>query len=202
MPRIAADTVAEHRAQQRRAVLSAVRELIVETGAVPSMSAVARRTGLARTSLYQYVESADDLVGAVLSEVLPEWTQYVQDAVAAAPTPADQVWAYVRANVDLMGSPEQIVTNIVMRAVDPALVQGAVSAFHEALKMPLRSALTAFGEPEVEAMAAMIDSMIVQASRGADPAPKTAEGPGSHAHTQHDLVLGRLHRLLSGYLGI
>ncbi|WP_300683152.1 TetR/AcrR family transcriptional regulator [Nocardioides sp.] len=202
MPRIAADTVAEHHAQQRRALLSAVRELIVETGAIPSMSAVGRRAGLARTSLYQYVESADDLVRAVLAEVLPEWSGYVADAVAAAPTPAEQVWAYVRANVELMGSPEQTVTNIVMRAVDPAVLQGAVSEFHVHLQIPLRSALADFGEPEVDAMAAMIDSMIVQASRGTDPAPGAAEGPGSHVHSNEELVLGRLRRILGGYLGL
>ena len=53
MPRITAPTVAEHHAKQRRALLDAARDLLAETGAEPSMAAVARRAGLARSSIYQ-----------------------------------------------------------------------------------------------------------------------------------------------------
>ena len=202
MPRIAADTVAEHHAQQRQALLRAVRELIVETGAIPSMAAVGRRTGLARTSIYQYVDSADGLVTAVLAEVLPEWTHYVRAQVAAAASPAERVWAYVRANVELMGRPEQILTHTLMRAMDPAALHGPLSEFHTELQIPLREALTAFGEPEVEAMASMIDSMIVQASHRSAEAPPAATGPGTHVHSDESAVIGRLWRMLRGYLDL
>ena len=50
MPRISQPTVAEHRAARVRALLDAAHDLLLETGEAPSLSAVAERAGLARTS--------------------------------------------------------------------------------------------------------------------------------------------------------
>jgi hypothetical protein len=66
--------------------------------------------------------------------------------------------------------------------------------FHRQLQVPLRQALTDFGEPEPEAMAEHIDSLIMQASRGlADVEPPVTSAT-------RDVALARLRRLLSGFL--
>ncbi|MFA6299919.1 MAG: TetR family transcriptional regulator [Nocardioides sp.] len=194
MPRIQADTVAEHHAQQRRALLDAARALLAETPEAPSMGAVGRRAGLARTSVYQYFPSADALLAAVVNDVFPDWADRVTAKVAAAATPAAQAWAYVEANVDLFASSEQAVARALRRVVEPHVLQGPMEAFHARLQVPLLQALADFGEPEPRAMAEHIDLLILHASRGL-----TGDSPSNQADLAQ-VALARLRRLLGGYL--
>lgn len=193
MPRIDAPTVAEHHARQRRALLDAARGLLAEDGRVPSMAAVARRAGLARPSVYQYFPSADDLLAAVVADVMPDWAHRVLARVEAETTPTARVWAYVEANVDLLTSPEQAVASALAQAVAPEVLRGPMEAFHASLQVPLRTALADAGEPEPEAMAQLVDALIMNAVRAV---PATPSGDPARA-----LVLGRLRRLLGPFLG-
>jgi AcrR family transcriptional regulator len=194
MPRIAAATVVEHHALQRRALLDAARALLAETGEVPSMGTVAQRAGLARTSVYQYFASADELLAAVVADVFPEWAERVREHVASATDPGEQVWRYVEVNIELFAGSEQSVAQALARVVDPRVLRGPMEDFHAQLEVPLREALLAFGEPEPDAVAQHIDALIVQVTRDledADPADRSAV---------KDRALARLRRLLGGYL--
>ena len=199
MPRIDAPTVAEHHDRQRRALLDAARALLAETGQAPTMAALARRAGLARSSLYQYFTSPEDLMRAVVADVFPGWATQVRRRVEDARTPGEQVWAYVEANIDLFAGSEQAVAQALSRVVDPDVLRGPMQQFHAQLQVPLRDALAGLGEPNVAAMAEMIDSMIVQASRGAAAVP----GPScTSPEIQRTATLGLLRRVLSGYLNL
>ncbi|WP_340539110.1 TetR/AcrR family transcriptional regulator [Nocardioides sp. GXZ039] len=197
MPRIDAPTVAEHHQRQQRALLDAAKALLAETGEAPSMAAVGRRAGLARSSVYQYFESPQALLHAVVADVLPAWAAQVHALVAAADTPGERVWAYIAGNVDLFASAEQVVAHALARVVDPQDLRGPMQEFHAALQVPLREALADLGEPDVVSMAELIDSIIVQASR--------ADASGAICVTgdvSPEATLARLRRLLGGYLGI
>lgn len=192
MPRIQAATVVEHHAQQRRALLDATRALLAENAEVPSMGAVGRRAGLARSSVYQYFASADDLLAAVVADVFPDWAAQVTAAVGAASSPADRVWAYIEANVALFASSEQAVARALARVVEPDVLQGPMEAFHAQLQVPLLQALADQGEPEPGVMAEFIDLLILHGTRGLrGDAPDPTEAPAA---------LARLRRLLGGYL--
>ena len=195
MPRIQAPTVAEHHARMERALLDAARGLLAEAPEVPSMAAVGRRAGLARSSVYQYFGSAEELLAAVVADVFPEWGARVADRVAAAGSPAERVWAYVEANLAMFASSDQAVARALTRVVEPHVLAGPMKDFHARLQVPLREALAEFGEPEPQAMAEHIDSLIVQASRGIDVA---APGAGE----AQECALARLRRLLAPYLGL
>ena len=97
VPRIAANTVAEHRTRQRAALLRAAEDLLREGGYdALSFGALAARTGLARPSVYKYFVSRDDLVAAVCEEVLPQWLARITETMARARTPRGKLTAYVR----------------------------------------------------------------------------------------------------------
>ncbi|MEU6025318.1 TetR family transcriptional regulator [Micromonospora sp. NPDC047134] len=196
MPRIQAASVAEHHARQRRALLDAARALLAETGQAPSMAAVGRHAGLARTSVYQYFASAEELLAAVVADVFPAWAGQVLARVSAEPTAATRVWAYVEANVELFAGPEQAVARALTRVVEPRLLQGPIEQFHAQLQGPLRQALTDLGEPEPDIMAKLIDSLIVRACQEVGSTPWT-EAVGIATDT-----LARLRRLLGPYLGL
>lgn len=194
MPRISAATVAEHHAQQRRAILDAARELLAETGEAPTMGQVGRRAGLARSSLYLYFASADDLLTEVVADVFPDWAARVLEHTDRATTPGSRVWAYLEANIDLFASSEQAVARALTRIVDPQVLHPSMKAFHLQLQVPLRQALSDLGEPEPEKMGEHIDTLILQASRELERAEPDKRG------VVRGRVLSRLRRLLAGYL--
>jgi AcrR family transcriptional regulator len=194
MPRINAPTVAEHHAQQRRALLDAARALLAETGEAPKLGQVGGRAGLARSSVYQYFGSADELLTEVVADVFPDWAARVLSRVNDATTPGTRVWAYVEANIALFASSEQAVARALTRIVDPQVLHPSMKAFHRQLQGPLRQALSELGEPEPEKMGEHIDALILQASRELEQAEPDQRG------IVRDRVLGRLHRLLAGYL--
>ncbi|WP_306748694.1 TetR/AcrR family transcriptional regulator [Saccharothrix yanglingensis] len=168
VPRIQAPTVAEHRARQRRAILDAARALLAETGAAPSLADAAARVGLARSSIYQYFPSADDLLEAVVSDVFPTWASRVLDHVAAAAGPADRVWAYVEANVELFAGPDQAVARALRTVVDPAVLREHSAQLHARLQEPLVDSLRLLGEPEPERMAELVNAAVLRASQDID----------------------------------
>lgn len=100
MPRIDAPTVAEHRARVLERLVDAAEEILRQRDAELTAGAVTLRAGIARNSIYRYVESVDDLRAHVVARYLPAWTAAVDAAVEAAPTPADQIVTWVRVNLE------------------------------------------------------------------------------------------------------
>ena len=198
MPRIDAPTVAEHHARLRRALLDAARALLAETGEAPSMAAVGRRAGLARSSVYQYFGSPEELLNAVVSDVFPDWANQVKSRVDAAGSPGERVWAYVEANVLLFASSEQAVAQALARVVGPSVLQGPMREFHAQLQVPLRDALAELGEPEVASMADLVDAVIVHAAREAGRDLDICSG----GEVDRARTLALLRRLLGGYLDL
>ncbi|GGM94182.1 TetR family transcriptional regulator [Terrabacter tumescens] len=194
MPRIQAPTVAEHRARQRRAILDAARAHLAEEGRAPSLAQVGARAGLARSSVYDYFDSRDDLLAAVVADVFPDWAGQVTGSMEAADTPGGQVWAYVEANLTLFAGSEQAVARALTSVVDPSLLAEPVSRFHQSLQEPLVAALEAHGEAQPQLVADIIDSMVVRVSRDIwEPAPGTAPSTLT-------TCLELLERLLKPYL--
>lgn len=190
MPRIDAPTVAEHRAARRRALLDAARELLTaEPDRVPSLAEVGARAGLSRSSVYQYVQSRDDLLRAVVSDSFPRWQERLDAAMAAAPGPAERVLAFVRANLELVADGEHALART-LAVVAPADDLAAESrAFHERLLVPVLDALTELGVPDPETTAELVNALVHAASRRVE---QTGDLERAYAATA---------ALLDGYLG-
>lgn len=100
VPKIDAGTVKEHREAMTTKLVDAAERLLVDGGVdALTAGAVASSAGIARNSLYRYVDSVDDLRGKVVARYLPNWTSAVEDAVAAADDPLARLVAYVSANL-------------------------------------------------------------------------------------------------------
>lgn len=196
MPRIQAPTVAEHRAQRIRAILDSARALMEETGEPPSMGAVGKRAGLARSSVYQYFASVEELLTAVAAIVFPDWTNRVRKRVTEAPTPGAKVWAYVEENFAIFASREMAVAQVLARVIAPQDFQAPMKEFHLQLQVPLKQALTDLNEPEPEVIADLIDSLIIKAAQDA------SENEEPHQPDIEDRSLASLRRLLGPYLGL
>lgn len=98
MPRIEAATVAEHHAQVERRLVDAA-EALLRAGRPLTAGEVSAAAGIARNSIYRYVDSVEDLRGMVIARYLPAWVRTVEQALAAASSPGDQVVVWVRTNL-------------------------------------------------------------------------------------------------------
>lgn len=98
MPKIAAETVAKHRELIRGALVDAA-EAILRSGEPLTAGVVSAAAGIARNSIYRYVDSVDDLRGLVLARYLPAWDRAVAEALAPIEDPGERVVEWVRANL-------------------------------------------------------------------------------------------------------
>lgn len=196
MPRIVAATIAEHRRIQRKAILDAARALLTETGQAPSLAAVSKRAGLARSSVYEYVRSREDLLAVVVADVFPDWARRIRNAIDAAPTPGEKIWAYVESNVAFFAGSEQTVARALGGVVDPAVLRGPMQEFHTALQEPLRQAVRDLGEAKPEMVADIIDAMLLSATKEVRARQRQS------TPAEQEAVLTPLRRLLGPYLGL
>lgn len=99
MPKIAAPTVAEHRAMIRTRLIDAAETILRDPSGQLTAGAVTSAAGIARNSIYRYVDSVEDLRALVVDRYLPDWLIVVAAAMQSAATPQDRVVAWVRVNL-------------------------------------------------------------------------------------------------------
>jgi AcrR family transcriptional regulator len=166
VPRINAATVAEHRARQRSAILAATRELLAEGRTeVPSLAEVARRTGLARPSIYQYFSSREDLLDAVIADMFPRWSAYVTGRMAREAAPGARAMAYVEANLHLVARGDHAIVRGLAEAGRGEAMAEPSRELHEQLRTPLVAALTEHGAADAEALAELVQAVVYTGSR-------------------------------------
>ncbi len=161
MPKIQAATVAEHRSLQRRALLNAARDILaLGTPEAPSLSAVAQRAGLARSSVYQYFKSREDLLEAVIADLFPRGQGFVAQHMESATTAAEQVLAYADANLELVAQGEHAVMRGLAMAAPAAALAESSRVLHEQLRVPLIDALARSGATAPQHTAELIHAMV------------------------------------------
>ena len=105
MPHIDAPTVAEHRAQQREALLDGAERILLEEGhAALSFGRLGERTNLARNSVYRYFASRDDLIAALCEREMPRWIEELEAAMEAAPDDEARIAAFVSTQLRLVAA--------------------------------------------------------------------------------------------------
>ncbi|WP_203567669.1 TetR/AcrR family transcriptional regulator [Aestuariimicrobium ganziense] len=103
MPKISAPTVAEHRTHVLTALVDAA-EALLRRGEPLTAGTVSSAAGIARNSIYRYVNSVDDLAGLVLERHLPGWVEAVSSALEQATSPDERVLTWVTANLREAGA--------------------------------------------------------------------------------------------------
>lgn len=163
MPKIEAPTVAEHRAMRRRAVVdNAVTLLVTEGPAALTPAAVAKLTGLARTSVYQYFPTSGELLGAAIEQLFVASQRELNQALAETGEDLDdRIAAYVRATLETARrghSPTRLV------GVElPEVYRRRLRELHEEVARPLRQIVEASGAGDVDLTTALANGVIAGA---------------------------------------
>ncbi|MFF0788651.1 TetR/AcrR family transcriptional regulator [Streptomyces spiralis] len=168
--------MAEHRSMQRAALLDAARTLLSEGGTEAlTFPALAERTGLARSSVYEYFRSRAAVVEALCEVDFPVWAAEVSAAMAAADGPAAKVEAYVRKQLELVGDRRHRAVVAISASELDAGAREKIRAAHGELVAMIVEALgeLGHGRPRLAAMLlqGVVDAAVRRMELGAAEEP-------------------------------
>ncbi|NBM20893.1 TetR family transcriptional regulator [Streptomyces sp. GC420] len=169
--------MAEHRTMQRAALLDAARALLSDGGTEAlNFPALAERTGLARSSVYEYFRSRAAVVEELCAVDFPVWAAEVEAAMARADSPEGRIEAYVRQQLALVGDRRHRAVVAISASELDAGARERIRAAHGGLVALIVEALEDLGheEPMLAAMLlqGIVDSAVRRIELGAaeDPA--------------------------------
>jgi AcrR family transcriptional regulator len=151
---------------QRAALLDAARALLSEGGTEAlTFPALAERTGLARSSVYEYFRSRAAVVEELCAVDFPVWAAEVSAAMEQADTAEGRVEAYVRRQLDLVGDRRhRAVVAISARELDVG-ARERIRAAHGGLVAMIVQALEELGHPRPRLGAMLLQGVVDAAVR-------------------------------------
>ncbi|MER7193406.1 TetR/AcrR family transcriptional regulator [Streptomyces flaveolus] len=156
--------MAEHRSMQRAALLDAARSLLSDGGTEAlTFPALAERTGLARSSVYEYFRSRAAVVEELCAVDFPVWAAEVETAMEREATPEGRVEAYVRRQLDLVGDRRHRAVVAISASELDAGAREKIRAAHGGLVAMIVEALGEMGH-EQPRLAAMLLQGVVDAA--------------------------------------
>lgn len=149
---------------QRGALLDAARTLLSEGGTEAlTFPALAERTGLARSSVYEYFRSRAAVVEELCAVDFPIWAAEVEAAMQRVDTPGEKVEAYVRRQLALVGDRRHRAVVAISAGELDAGAREKIRAAHGGLIAMIVEALAALGH-EQPRLAAMLLQGVVDAA--------------------------------------
>ncbi|NEB77088.1 TetR/AcrR family transcriptional regulator [Streptomyces sp. SID14478] len=169
--------MAEHRSMQRGALLDAARSLLSEGGTESlTFPALAERTGLARSSVYEYFKSRAAVVEELCAVDFPVWAAEVEAGMARAATPEGKVEAYVREQLTLVGDRRHRAVVAISASELDAGAREKIRAAHGGLVAMIVEALGEMGHAQPRLAAMLLQGVVDAAVRRIELG--AAEDPG------------------------
>lgn len=151
---------------QREALLEAARSLLCEGGnEALTFSALAERTGLARSSVYEYFRSRAALVRELCAVDFPVWAAEVETAMARGSTPEERVEAYVRQQLALVRDRRHRAVVAISAGELDAAAREEIRAAHNGLVDLVVEALAAMGHQQPRLTALLLQGVVDAAVR-------------------------------------
>ncbi|POX55227.1 TetR family transcriptional regulator [Streptomyces sp. Ru71] len=158
--------MAEHRSMQRAALLDAARSLLSEGGTEAlTFPALAERTGLARSSVYEYFRSRAAVVEELCAVDFPVWAAEVAAAMEQAATPEGKIEAYLRKQLELVGDRRHRAVVAISASELDAGAREKIRAAHGGLVAMIVEALEALGHGEARLAAMLVQGVVDAAVR-------------------------------------
>ena len=169
MPKIQAPSIAEHRELRRHQLISAAMELAIEGGAeAVTVSAVAQKAGLSRSSIYEYFSSSADLIADLVVEELDYFTARLAEAIKDATDPFEKIELWIAEGLRYVEDGRHMLVKSLNTVSTPEFRKEEIALGHRRLISPLRQALSETGIKEIASAAAFLQSVTDSASTRID----------------------------------
>jgi AcrR family transcriptional regulator len=166
MPRINTTNLVNQREWRRSELISAAAAIALESGSEAiTVSAVAQRAGLARTSVYEYFGSSAELVADLIIEELSAFTDVLVTAVSPASIPEEAIANWIDSALQYIADGRHLLAKALSATSLPVNRSAEIGAAHRALLAPLTSALTEIGVRDLNYALSMIQSLTDAATK-------------------------------------
>ena len=166
MPRINTMSLVQQREWRRSELISAAAAIALESGSEAiTVSAVAQRAGLARTSVYEYFGSSAELVADLIIEELNAFTDILVQAVEPAKVPEEAIANWINSALQYIADGRHLLAKALSATSLPVNRSAEIGAAHRALLSPLSSALTEIGVRDLNYALSMIQSLTDAATK-------------------------------------
>ncbi len=165
MPKISAPSIVEHRELRRQQLISAALELALGEGAeAVTVAAVAKKAGLARSSIYEYFASSADLIADLILEELDYYSNRLAVAIVDATDPFEKIEHWIAEGLRYVADGRHMLVKTLNTISTPEFRKEEIAMGHRKMIAPLRQALVETGIKDPAAAAAFLSSVTDAAS--------------------------------------
>lgn len=166
MPRIAAPTIAQNRDLRQSAILAAANDIAREAGLNKiTVGEIAKRAGIARTSVYAYFESSADLIADVLIDELFDMIDILERRVSQAPDARAAILAWMQASLEYVNDGRHEFVKSAATVELPPARRAEMQHLHRQMIAPLSRALASYGVDNEVRVAMQISGIVDVAVR-------------------------------------
>lgn len=166
MPKISAPTLVEQRAWRRSQLLDAASAIALENGPTSiTVSTVAARAGLSRTSFYEYFSSSSEIVAELITDELNEFTEFLAQKVAAATAPEEAIAAWIEGSLEYVADGRHLLARALSTLELSTERSTQIGIAHRKMLAPLSTPLNQLGVTDVRQALALIHAATESATR-------------------------------------
>lgn len=159
MPHIQTATLAQHRDWRRGQLIEAATAIALESGGgAITVSAVAERAGLARTSVYEYFSCSSEIVADLVIDELKNFAAVLKESISECNAPYECIESWVGAALHYIADGRHLLAKALNATSLPQERTAAIGAAHRVLLAPLHEALESIGVKDIAQALAYIQA--------------------------------------------
>jgi AcrR family transcriptional regulator len=164
-PRIQAATVVEQRQMRQRQLIDAALSIALESGAANiTVAAVAKRAGLARSSMYEYFSSSADLIADLVIEELALYQKRLAQAVRGTEDPYQHIELWIAEALQYVVDGRHMLIKSLNAASIPDFRRDEISQGHRNLMTTISAPLQEIGLTDIRGAMSYLQNTIEAAS--------------------------------------
>jgi AcrR family transcriptional regulator len=161
VPKLIANSLIENRELRRQQLVGAALELAVEGGVeAVTISAVAKRAGISRASVYEYFSSSADLITDLIVEEMDLYSDRLNKAIKNSDDPYLQIELWIREALQYIADGRHLLVKSLSTITPPEFRQEEVKAGHRKLMATFITPLSKLGLADPRGAAALLQSTI------------------------------------------
>ena len=164
-PRIQAATIVEQRQMRQRQLIDAALAIAMESGAANiTVAAVAKRAGLARSSMYEYFSSSADLIADLVIEELALYQKRLAYAVRETLDPYLHIELWIAEALQYVVDGRHMLIKSLNSATIPEFRRAEISQGHRNLMTTISAPLQEIGLTDIRGAMSYLQNTIEAAS--------------------------------------